>query len=301
MPLADPGEEDAEVVVDLGDRPDGAPGVPPAGLLLDRDRGAEPVKPVDLGLGHLAEELAGVAREALDVAPLPLGIECVEGQRALPRARDAGKTDQRAAREFERDVAEVVLAGASDHDVRRGHPWGILGELRILEPEPIRAKTVILYTCQWTLSIPTFPVQATGCGRAADGATEASLPVGVDLDVALGGLASGGALGMGTGLGLGVHGLAPTACDWWSRCPQNQPWTPSEPSLVPFSRFPGVLPGNACSTNNLALAIPCHRVLHRDGTLSGGYHWGDARQRVLLDREAAAVSEGCPTLGAQGK
>jgi AraC family transcriptional regulator, regulatory protein of adaptative response / methylated-DNA-[protein]-cysteine methyltransferase len=48
--------------------------------------------------------------------------------------------------------------------------------------------------------------------------------------------------------------------------------------------------GNACSTNNLALAIPCHRVLHRDGTLSGGYHWGDARQRVLLDREAAAAT-----------
>ena len=47
--------------------------------------------------------------------------------------------------------------------------------------------------------------------------------------------------------------------------------------------------GNACSTNNLALAIPCHRVLHRDGTLSGGYHWGDARQRVLLDREVAAT------------
>ena len=48
--------------------------------------------------------------------------------------------------------------------------------------------------------------------------------------------------------------------------------------------------GNACSTNNLALAIPCHRVLHRDGTLSGGYHWGDARQRVLLDRETKAKS-----------
>ena len=50
--------------------------------------------------------------------------------------------------------------------------------------------------------------------------------------------------------------------------------------------------GNACSTNNLALAIPCHRVLHRDGTLSGGYHWGDARQRVLLDREAAVAPGG---------
>ena len=50
--------------------------------------------------------------------------------------------------------------------------------------------------------------------------------------------------------------------------------------------------GNSCSTNNLALAIPCHRVLHRDGTLSGGYHWGDARQRVLLDREKAASAKG---------
>jgi AraC family transcriptional regulator of adaptative response/methylated-DNA-[protein]-cysteine methyltransferase len=50
--------------------------------------------------------------------------------------------------------------------------------------------------------------------------------------------------------------------------------------------------GNACSTNNLAIAIPCHRVLHHDGTLSGGYHWGDARQRVLLDREKTAASGG---------
>jgi AraC family transcriptional regulator, regulatory protein of adaptative response / methylated-DNA-[protein]-cysteine methyltransferase len=48
--------------------------------------------------------------------------------------------------------------------------------------------------------------------------------------------------------------------------------------------------GNACSTNNLALAIPCHRVLHRDGSLSGGFHWGDATQRILLDREAAAAA-----------
>ena len=48
--------------------------------------------------------------------------------------------------------------------------------------------------------------------------------------------------------------------------------------------------GNACSTNNLALAIPCHRVLHRDGSLSGGFHWGDARQRILLDREAAPAA-----------
>src|SRR5439155_18070490 len=87
---------------------------------------AEPVDLVDLGLGHLPQELARVAREALDVPPLALGVQRVEGERALARARDAGEADERAAREGQGDVAEVVLAGAADDDVRAGHPWKLL-------------------------------------------------------------------------------------------------------------------------------------------------------------------------------
>jgi AraC family transcriptional regulator of adaptative response/methylated-DNA-[protein]-cysteine methyltransferase len=44
----------------------------------------------------------------------------------------------------------------------------------------------------------------------------------------------------------------------------------------------------SCATNPVSLAVPCHRVVGKDGDLTG-YRWGVPRKRALLERERAAV------------
>ena len=46
---------------------------------------------------------------------------------------------------------------------------------------------------------------------------------------------------------------------------------------------------NACASNNVALVIPCHRVISGDGAL-GGYRWGQGRKRLIIDIEVKKIS-----------
>ena len=109
--------QQAQIVVDLGDRADGRARVVPRGLLLDRDRGRQPFDRIDVGLLHQPEELPRVRRQRLDVPPLPLGVDRVERERGFPRARQAGHDRQAVARDRHVDVAQVVLPRAA-HDQR---------------------------------------------------------------------------------------------------------------------------------------------------------------------------------------
>jgi AraC family transcriptional regulator, regulatory protein of adaptative response / methylated-DNA-[protein]-cysteine methyltransferase len=48
--------------------------------------------------------------------------------------------------------------------------------------------------------------------------------------------------------------------------------------------------GRACGANPLAVLVPCHRVVRKDGDL-GGYRWGLKRKRALLESERKAATD----------
>ena len=121
---ADARPEKAHVIVDLGHGADGRARVLRGRLLLDGDGGRQAVDLVDVRLLHHLEELAGVGRKRLDIAPLAFGVDRVEGERRLARAGEAGEHDQLVARDGQIDVLQVVLARAA-HDDRPAAEQGL--------------------------------------------------------------------------------------------------------------------------------------------------------------------------------
>ena len=109
--LPQPRHEDAQIVVDLGDRADGAARRVAAVLLLDGDGRRQALDVVELRLLHLADELPGVGAEAFHVAPLPFGVDGVHGQRTLARAAGPATDGHAVAGDVDVDALEVMLRG----------------------------------------------------------------------------------------------------------------------------------------------------------------------------------------------
>ena len=74
------------------------------------------VDQVDVRPLPLVEELPRVDRQRLDILPLPLGKERVQGQTALARTAGPGDHDQAVAGDVEVDILQVVHARPADAD-----------------------------------------------------------------------------------------------------------------------------------------------------------------------------------------
>ena len=119
-------EHQFQVVVQLGHRADRAARRAHRIRLVDRDRRWHAFDAVHGRPVHAIEELPRVRREGLDVTALPLGVQRVEHERALARARHAGHHHQFAGRDVEVEIAQVVLARSADADgaIRSGRHGG---------------------------------------------------------------------------------------------------------------------------------------------------------------------------------
>ena len=91
----------------------------------------------------------------------------------------------------------------------------------------------------------------------------------------------------GLDLGLDIHGTPFQRRVWDALCAIPCGRTVTYAALARRIGEPGSVRAvaNACAANAIALAIPCHRVIRSDGTLSG-YRWGVERKRAMLTREA---------------
>lgn len=73
--------------------------------------------------------------------------------------------------------------------------------------------------------------------------------------------------------------------------PRGQTWTYTElAAQIGEGPTAARAVATACATNDVALAVPCHRILRTSGELAG-YRWGLARKRRLLQLEGALPLE----------
>ena len=94
----------AQIVIDLRHRAHRRARIVARRLLVNRDRGRQPLDIVHIGLVHLPKELPRICGQRLHIAPLPLGVDRVKGKRGFPRAREARHDNELVARNLHVDI-----------------------------------------------------------------------------------------------------------------------------------------------------------------------------------------------------
>ena len=114
---ADAREQQPQEVIDFRGGGDGRARVPDVHLLLDGDGRGDALDHLHIGLGHPAQELAGVGRQALGEPALAFGEQRVERQGRLAAPGNARDHHEPVPRNLHRYVLQVVNLRATDDDV----------------------------------------------------------------------------------------------------------------------------------------------------------------------------------------
>ena len=125
--MAEAGEEEPQIIVDLRDRSHRGPGILADALLLDAYCRRKPFDVVHVGLIHQLEELPRIGREGFHIPPLPFCVNGVKGEGRLSRAARPCDDGYLVPWQPYVDVLEVVLPCALYIDVFHGQSrlsWG---------------------------------------------------------------------------------------------------------------------------------------------------------------------------------
>ena len=114
--LADPGEQQAQIVVDFGDGAHGGARVVAGGLLFNGNGGAQPFDVVHIGLFHHRQELAGVGGQRLHIAALTFRVQGVERQGRFAGTGQAGNNHQLVPGNIQVHVLQVMGACATNQN-----------------------------------------------------------------------------------------------------------------------------------------------------------------------------------------
>ena len=113
---ADCGEQQPQVIVNLGDAADRRARVADGVFLAQGERRRDVRDGIDVGALHAVQEQPRVRGKALHVSPLPFRVYSVEDQAGLTRTRNPGYDREAQQRQVEIEVLQIVGAGPADED-----------------------------------------------------------------------------------------------------------------------------------------------------------------------------------------
>ncbi len=109
---SDPRKQQPQIVINFRRRPHRRPRITRIDLLFHRNGRRNPGDEIHIRLLDLPQELPRIGRQALDIPPLPLRKNSIEGQRRLPRPRQAGHHYQLVVRNFNLYILEIMNSGS---------------------------------------------------------------------------------------------------------------------------------------------------------------------------------------------